>query len=179
MRSRQVIVMLDLEEYGLRFLYRRNRDASYTDVDVAAAVYTFVVIHQGKVIIRGETQLILGCFKCFVGRHIILSITFEVTEVERSPAEQSQILQLSRATTIHHPDKVANARRVGGACRKLVINLVHIHHYAGQIILRSMIVGQLLSLLEENGRSENQVIGRSDGMKVLIGQCRPIYNRIC
>ena len=176
MRFSQIVVMFDLAQHILSLFHSRHRDTSHTNVDASVRVGAFVIVHHGKEIIGCETQLILWVFKRFVSRHIILPIAFDIAEIERCTSKQGQILQLASAAPIHHANKVAYACRVGRARRKFVIDLIHIDHHASQAVLFGMIIGQGLCLLEKDGRSEDQVIGFGDGVKVLIGQGRPAHN---
>ena len=114
-------------------------------------------------------------FGGFVGRHKVLVVAQKVTEVERGTAKKGQVFQLSAAAKIYHAHEVADGRGVAYACRELVVDLVHVDDHTGHAVEIGVIVGKSLCLFEENGGSQDQVVGLGDGVHVLVGQQFPSF----
>ena len=176
MNGSEVVIMLYLPQNRLRFLHRRHRDTANAYIHPTVTISALVVIHHAKEIIGTDAQLIFRKVQDFVTRHIILSSTQDVSEIERSPSKQGQVFEVACTASIHHTDKITDARGVGRTRRKLVVNLVDIDDDAAQAILLSMVVGQSLCLFNENRRSKNQHIRIGDGVNILVGDALPILH---
>ena len=176
MDSRQVVIMPDFIQYRLGFFHRRHGDSADAYVHLTFAVGAFVVIHQAKVVVGAKAQLVFRFVQGLVARHEVLSRTQDVSEVERGPAKQGQVLEASVAAKIHHAHKVADARGVGRARRELIVDLIDVDNDAIQPVRRGMIVGQRLGLFPKDAWRQNQHVGLSDGMYILVGDALPMFH---
>ena len=172
----KVVIMADFAQYRLSLSDRRYGDSAYPNIHPTFTIAAFIVVHQSKIIVGAEAQLVVGVIKSFVTRHIILSVAHDIAVVGRGTSKKRQIFEFSVTATIHHAHKITNGGRIWRARRKLVVDFVHVDDNAGQTIQFSMIISQFLCLFHENGRGQNQVVGLSNGMNVLIRYFHPAFN---
>ena len=172
----EVVIMLDFTQYCLGFFHCRHRDSTDAQIHHAFAVGAFVVVHQTEVVVGAKAQLIFRFVQGLIARHEVMSYAFDVSEIERGPAKQGKIFEVTPTTKIHHTHEVSDASGVGHARRELIVNLVDVNDDTMQSVQRGMIIGQSLSLLPEDRRGQYQHVSLSNGMDILVGDTLPMLH---